>query len=96
MLISLVSLRLGAVTFTWMLPGSVVPRTISTSLPLKSFMVGWVKGSNEVASPLQTASKRPLPLTSKVSWSSAVGTNTPSLSASDTVMKARSSPSAFT
>ena len=40
--------------------------TTTTSCPWKRRMVGWVKGSNDVASPLHAALNIPAPVTSKV------------------------------
>ena len=75
-------------------PACLALRTTTTSCPLKSFIVGCLNDSSEVASPLHTASKLPAPVTSKSNWSSASGIRVPCLSVSDTVTKAKSSPSA--
>ena len=82
------------VTLRVRMPGCLALRTITTSCPLKSFIVGDLNDSRLVASPLQTASKVPAPETSNVSWSEASGMRVPLASVSETVIKARSEPSA--
>ena len=92
--IFLVSLRCLSLTVSVSLPACWALRTTTTSCPWNSFIVGCLKDSSEVASPLHTASKLPAPVTSKSSWSSASGISVPCLSVSETVTKARSSLSA--
>ena len=83
-------LRAAHLTLTVASPACFRLWTMSTSLPEKSRMRGWVNDSSEVASPLHAALNSPAPLTSKVSSSSASGHSLPSASSMLIVMKARS------
>ena len=62
-----------SVTFSVNVPASLVLLTTATTFPLNSFICGCVNGSSDVASPLHAAWNVPFPVTSNVSWLSAVG-----------------------
>ena len=86
MLISFFSPFALSLTVSRMEPFLAPALTVTTSLPLKSFIVGFVNGSNDVASPLQIPWNVPAPLTSTSMRSSACGSSVPFLSTNDTVI----------
>ena len=90
-----VILRWRLVTVRLMRPRSPLLRTITTALPLKSFLSGCWNDWSEVASPLQAASNLPAQRTSKVRSSERVGQKLPLASVMLTVTKAMSSLSAL-